>query len=673
MKHCLLFISTLVIGYLQAQDIKRTAVWYFGANAGINFNTSPPSVLTDGAMNTVEGCATICDINGNLLFYTNGVTVWNKSHNIMQNGTGLYGHVSSTQAALIIPQPGNDSVFFVFTTYALGSFRGLNYTVVNINPNNGLGRVEDKNIQLYIPVAEKLTATHHANERDIWVMVKGYGDSLYYAYLVTDKGVIECPVISAIGPKLPADVTTAQGEIKFSYDEKRLASCFYVESTLPNRRVEFMDFDNSSGKLSNYSFIPNVILPYSLEFSPNNEVLYVTNRFNYVYQFDLNLKNGDSINKYRKQLYFPNNTSKSFHNIIQRGLDDRLYVALVDSTFISTIDNPNSFSNPQFNLNGFSIAPKKSWYGLPNFVRSYFDKPALQFGYNFNCASNTADFRLKDTLQGRSYRWYFRHNSSGSTDSFTTTTLSYSFNNTGEYKISLIANGSTADTVIKTVYIHPKYSLDLGADTAYCNTDSVLLTAGPSGYCYLWQDSSANNAFTVKQSGTYRVRVNTPGFCTYFDTVKITLHPATITKIQGTKDSLYINGNFTNHRWFFKGNVVSTSAFVIPVANGQYHAVVTDSNGCKTYSDTANVVGVGLSDVNTTNFFVYPNPFEETITITGSFEGVAEVFSFDGRVLFSETITSGKNQYSLSVNPGIYLLKITTNNHQLHYLKIIKR
>jgi hypothetical protein len=64
--------------------------------AGLNFSTCTPTVLSDGQVNTEEGVATISDANGSLLFYTDGIKVWNKLHQVMANGTGLMGHPSST-------------------------------------------------------------------------------------------------------------------------------------------------------------------------------------------------------------------------------------------------------------------------------------------------------------------------------------------------------------------------------------------------------------------------------------------------------------------------------------------------------------------------------------------------------------------------------------------------
>jgi len=69
-------------------------------------------------MDTNEGCSVLSDSNGALLFYTVGRTVWNKFHQVMKNGTGLPGHSSSTQSALIVPKPGSEYIYFIFTNDA---------------------------------------------------------------------------------------------------------------------------------------------------------------------------------------------------------------------------------------------------------------------------------------------------------------------------------------------------------------------------------------------------------------------------------------------------------------------------------------------------------------------------------------------------------------------------
>jgi hypothetical protein len=88
----------------------ETSNWYFGQNSGLNFKDTQVTVLNNGAMATPAGCASISDRNGELLFYTNGQTVWNKNHEIMENGEGLAAEIENIQSTIIVPVPGNGNL-----------------------------------------------------------------------------------------------------------------------------------------------------------------------------------------------------------------------------------------------------------------------------------------------------------------------------------------------------------------------------------------------------------------------------------------------------------------------------------------------------------------------------------------------------------------------------------
>jgi hypothetical protein len=124
----LLFVLCLpLLGLAQ----KEGNIWYFGQNAGLDFNSGSPVALTDGMLNSIEGCASICDANGDLLFYTDGMTVYNKNHGVMPNGTGLLGNSSSTQSAIIVKKPMSNNLYYIFTVDGIsGNAGGLNYSVV---------------------------------------------------------------------------------------------------------------------------------------------------------------------------------------------------------------------------------------------------------------------------------------------------------------------------------------------------------------------------------------------------------------------------------------------------------------------------------------------------------------------------------------------------------------
>ena len=116
---------------------------------------------------------------------TDGSTVWNKNHSIMTNGTGLLGHFSSTQSAIIIPKPGNNDIYYIITVAAIGwsqnpSYDGINYSEVDMTLSNGNGAItSNKNIMLNQPSCEKITAVTHANGSDIWLITHNWNSNSF--------------------------------------------------------------------------------------------------------------------------------------------------------------------------------------------------------------------------------------------------------------------------------------------------------------------------------------------------------------------------------------------------------------------------------------------------------------------------------------------------------------
>src|SRR6218665_366331 len=148
-----LFFSQLLFSQGEAN------IWYFGAHAGLDFNSGSPVALPGSAILTTEGCATISNSAGNLLFYTDGIKVWNRLQAVMPNGTGLTGDPSSTQSGIIVPKPGSSTVYYVFTVDDIGGPNGLRYSEVDMSLAGGLGDVvaATKNKAPVTPLAEKIT------------------------------------------------------------------------------------------------------------------------------------------------------------------------------------------------------------------------------------------------------------------------------------------------------------------------------------------------------------------------------------------------------------------------------------------------------------------------------------------------------------------------------------
>src|SRR5688572_2713476 len=102
--------------------------WYFGVNAGIDFSNGAAAAVYGGALNASGGTAAIADSTGALLFYTDGLTIWDKYHLPMPNGTSLAGGFGS-QPVVIVPDPGSTDRYYIFTTDGAGGSAGLQYSV----------------------------------------------------------------------------------------------------------------------------------------------------------------------------------------------------------------------------------------------------------------------------------------------------------------------------------------------------------------------------------------------------------------------------------------------------------------------------------------------------------------------------------------------------------------
>lgn len=342
----------------------RNYNWYFGHNAGIDFNPiesgSTPTTLS-GSLYTLEGCSVMSDINGELLFYSDGVTIYNKDHNVMSNGSGLGGFSSSTQSVIIVPRPSTNK-FYVFTTNYAGATNGFKVSAVNMDLDGGLGQVELKNSTLVsAPVTEKVTATKHINGEDYWVITHTSGDSRYLSFKVTSSG-IEKPIVTTTG----VTHNTLRGYMKTSIDGSKIVSALYDEDI-----IEILDFDTSGGTVSNPLTISGMTFiagPYGVEFSSDSSKLYVTDGANTkIYQLDLSY---DNANDMVENMIEVADISGSSLGSIQMGPDEKIYVADKDQNYLHVIHNPDGLGyDCNFEVSGFTLfSGVTSQWGLPNCV-----------------------------------------------------------------------------------------------------------------------------------------------------------------------------------------------------------------------------------------------------------------------------------------------------------------
>ena len=365
---------------------KETYNWIFGSNAGVTFMGAAqptPSVLTGSAMNMNEGCASISDQNGNLLFYTNGEDAWDASNTITPNGTLLAGGGMSAQSSIIVPLPQSNSLYYIFTvkdwTTAQNGI-GFNYSILDVNlPGNGtsanpLGDIDvnNKNIPIDSNVREQVTAIYHENCEDIWIVThrgsKWHSSDKYLAYLLTSTGLNTTPVISSVG--MTYYTNNRFGYLKPSHNGKKICTTLgrgASGSNFNGTTVELLDFSNSTGVVSNPIVIADnvsTVNAYSSEFSPDNNILYVVGfDGTFIDQYDLSSGIQNTIVASKTNVA----TGNAVKSCLQLGPDNKIYVARNGTNYLGVIDDPNSLLNCNYIDQAVNLGNGSAKLGLPTF------------------------------------------------------------------------------------------------------------------------------------------------------------------------------------------------------------------------------------------------------------------------------------------------------------------
>ncbi len=549
----LTLISLLIL--LQAEAQKTAYTWYFGKYAGIDFNVNPPTKINNSAMRTVEGTSCVSDpTTGQILFYTNGDSIWNKNHQLMPNGFGLGGHFSTSQSAVAVPDPGNSNRYYVFTIYAQANLYapfccgsgGLNYNIVDLTADNGLGDVIIKNQPLLTPTTEKLCAVQHCNGQDYWIVAHQWGTNNFYSYPLTPAG-IGTPVISSEGT-VHQDVGSANawetiGYMRISPNAKMLAVAISQEV----KRVELFSFDNNTGIVGDSLFsdavFPNTCGtsgPYGVCFSPDNSKLYVSynvpgvgascSDVSAVYQYNLNATTGAAMLASRTTVQTSNNIQ---YGALQIGPDQNIYIAKSGLPQLDVIQNPNAtgaacgYTLNAFNLNTFS-GPYQSLLGLPNFCETLLNPPLRCYLYFQGCLGLDSILFL-DTLLTPPYTfsWNFGDPASGAANFSTDQNPTHNYPAIDIFNVTLtITKECQVINITKPVNTLGSFEVDAGPDTTVCVGDSyTILTAGGSNYSWtpalgLSCTDCQNPVATPLTPTTYIVNVSTaiPG-CVDADTV----------------------------------------------------------------------------------------------------------------------------------------------------------
>ena len=527
-------------------------IWHFGNGAGIDFNERdgldppPRSIENPHAMNAPEGTATISDVNGEVIFYTDGQTVYHRQDGIMENGDSIGGDNGSTQSVVIVPFEDDETLYYIFTTqevYGTNEFQ-LKYSVVDIKEGDGLGGVTVKNQVLFTKSTEKLAAFEGGG--GYWLLAHEYGNNTFRAYPVLTEG-IGVPVFSSEGSVHSLnDALSGQAGMKFSNGGDRVAVAF-IEG---NRSfVEIFSFDQGSGELEfEYQIDLNEgdgainDLVYDVHFSQGGQKLFATmNNRNggsaggRILEYRVDTASNEQSRQASKTDIAAGSGLNANYGAIQTGPDGQTYVAIeipgnpAGTAFVSSIAaSEDTASTSSFNPQAVALIPgTNSRLGLPNFVQNSTtpqEEPSMSV-IDTVCVEERVALSATGTSDIDEYLWSILDEDNNVVFSVLAQDTAYTFpqGQEGRFNVSLnIFNRCGYDST----FTEPIEVFDIPdppaipTAIALCDGQPSTLTAGPDdpNLSYEWVNSqgivvSTEATFMVTEQEIYTVTITSIAGC----------------------------------------------------------------------------------------------------------------------------------------------------------------
>lgn len=278
-----LSIGISFLGYSQGENNN----WYFGYKVGLNFSGSSPQFLNNSQMTSMTSSATISDSNGNLLFYSDGLEIWNREHQVMTNGDINHRGVQIA----ISKHPTNPNLYYVFSTAIEGGY-SVRYSVVDMSLGN---IVNGQHLGAVVPNLKKVPlhddlGNDFTNARGVTIVPHGDGSSFWvlittgtklYSYRLSSSGLSTTPVVSNLntsGIYTTYDGTTIKASPQVnSCDYSHLLSITNSNVITGENEGLVRSFDNLSGAItSDYNLSIAGTGALYAEFNQFANVLYIS-------------------------------------------------------------------------------------------------------------------------------------------------------------------------------------------------------------------------------------------------------------------------------------------------------------------------------------------------------------------------------------------------------------
>lgn len=189
-------------------------------------------------------------------------------------------------------------------------------------------------------------------------------------------------------------------------------------------------------------------------------------------------------------------------------------------------------------------------------------------------------------------------------------TMTYSWSNstsvpaiavgtTGHYSVT-VSDGTCSNSDTTFVNLTGNLRVNIGNDTAICQSGSARFNAGAGFAHYHWSTGDTTQSITVSAAGSYSVTVSSISGCSASDTAVVRINGtkvnagADITRCNTLPVTLSASNGYLSYKWFGLGASSQTHS---AVNDGCYWLLATDSAGCTSY-DTVCVSTSGVAGLH---------------------------------------------------------------------------
>jgi len=302
---------------------------------------------------------------------------------------------------------------------------------------------------------------------------------------------------------------------------------------------------------------------------------------------------------------------------------------------------------------------------------------------NLNQCMNTQNFAFTNSSNVSSgslnYQWNFGDGSVFSA----ATNPNHKYNTAGNYivKLTVTSDKGCIDTLSASLEVLPIPTAIIAATgaTTFCLGSQVVLSGNTgTGNSYLWLKdgnkiipSVTTSSYTATNGGKYTFVVTNSNGCSDTSSgITVIVNPLPLKPVVSQNGRLLFTSVYIAYQWNLAGSPLNgeTAISYLPaLSKGDYTVTVYDNNSCSNTSDTYHydVSGIEISNLNTLNIKVYPNPAHDYLNIDltntpSDFEQL-QLIDINGKLVKNLNI-SRKNYFQLFTGDmvnGFYYIRLT--------------